>query len=62
VHAMPYHAVRTEDFIRGKAITESNAEAAADEAVSGATALKYNKWKIPIAKAMVKRSLLACAL
>lgn len=60
VHAMPYRAIKAEEIIRGKSINEASAEAAGDAAVSGATALKYNKWKIPIAKTMVKRSILAC--
>jgi xanthine dehydrogenase YagS FAD-binding subunit len=61
VHAIPYRAGKAEEAIRGKAIDEANADAAGAAAVSGATALKYNQWKIPIAKAMVKRSILACA-
>jgi hypothetical protein len=46
---------------RGKAINEANADAAGAAAILNAAALKYNKWKIPIAKAMVKRAILACA-
>jgi xanthine dehydrogenase YagS FAD-binding subunit len=61
VHAIPYRAAKAEDAIRGKAIDEENADAAGGAAVSGATVLKDNKWKIPIAKTMVKRSILACA-
>jgi len=61
VHAVPYRATKAEEAMRGKAINEANAEAAGAAAVSAATALKYNKWKIPIAQAMVKRSILACA-
>ncbi len=61
VHGMPYRSIKAEDAIRGKAINEANAEAAGAAAVSGATALKYNKWKIPIAQTMVKRAILACA-
>jgi xanthine dehydrogenase YagS FAD-binding subunit len=61
VAAIPYRSTKAEDAIRGKAIDEANADAAGAAAVSSATALKYNKWKIPIAAAMVKRSILACA-
>jgi xanthine dehydrogenase YagS FAD-binding subunit len=61
VHAIPYRATKAEEAIRGKAVNEANADAAGAAAISGAMALGYNKWKMPIAKAMVKRSILACA-
>ncbi len=56
----PHRATAAEGAIAGKTIDEANAEAAGAEAVKGAMALPYNKWKIPIAKAMVKRAILAC--
>jgi xanthine dehydrogenase YagS FAD-binding subunit len=63
VHNKPYRAVAAEEAIKGKPITEDNAEAAGAAAVATARALPgdRNKWKIPIAKTMVKRALLACA-
>ena len=63
----PYRATKAEDAIKGKTIDVANAEAAGTAAVSGAMALPAigmapgNKWKIQIAKAMVKRAVLACA-
>ncbi|NLT65182.1 MAG: molybdopterin dehydrogenase [Acidobacteria bacterium] len=59
----PYRAEKAEGFIKGKRITESTADAAGAEAVAAASVLPgdRNKWKIPIAKTMVKRALLACA-
>jgi xanthine dehydrogenase YagS FAD-binding subunit len=60
VHAIPYRAIAAEESIRGKVIDEANADAAGAAAIMNAAALKYNKWKIPIAKAMVKRAILAC--
>lgn len=56
----PYRAKAAEDTIAGKSIDEANAEAAGDAAVSGAIALAANKYKVQIAKVMVKRAILAC--
>jgi xanthine dehydrogenase YagS FAD-binding subunit len=63
VHNRPYRAVTAEEAIKGKAITEDSADAAGAAAVASAKALPgdRNKWKIPIAKAMVKRAILGCA-
>jgi xanthine dehydrogenase YagS FAD-binding subunit len=63
VHNKPYRAMAAEEAIRGKPITEDNADAAGAAAVATARALPgdRNKWKIPIAKTMAKRALLACA-
>jgi len=63
VHNRPRRAVEAEAAIKGQAIHEASADAAGAAAVASAKALSgdRNKWKIPIAKAMVKRSILACA-
>lgn len=63
VYNKPYRAAAAEEFIKGKRITEESAEAAGEAAVEQARALPgdRNKWKIQIAKTMVKRALLACA-
>ena len=61
VYNLPYRATKAEDAIKGKTIDEANAEAAGSAAVIGAMALTYNKYKIQIAKAMVKKAILACA-
>lgn len=60
VYNKPYRVTAAEDAIKGKTIDETNAEAAGTAAVSGATALANNKWKVQIAKVMVKRTVLAC--
>jgi xanthine dehydrogenase YagS FAD-binding subunit len=60
VHNLPYRATKAEDSIKGKTIDEASADAAGAAAVSNALALASNKWKIPIAKAMVKRAILGC--
>jgi len=63
VYNKPYRETQAEEVIKGKSINEANADAAGAAAVSSAKALPgdRNKWKIPIAKAMVKRAILACA-
>jgi NADPH-dependent glutamate synthase beta subunit-like oxidoreductase/CO/xanthine dehydrogenase FAD-binding subunit len=60
VYNKPYRVSKAEAFINGKPINESNAEAAGAAAVSDAIELGYNKYKIQIAKTMVKRAILAC--
>jgi xanthine dehydrogenase YagS FAD-binding subunit len=62
VYNKPYRSIPAEEAIKGKAINEDNADAAGAAAVAAARALPgdRNKWKIPIAKAMVKRAILAC--
>ncbi|MCL1896735.1 MAG: FAD binding domain-containing protein [Clostridiales bacterium] len=60
VYATPYRAKAAEGAIAGKPINEANAEAAGEEAVSGAKALELSRYKVEIAKAMVKRAIMAC--
>lgn len=63
VYNKPYRALKAEEAIKGKTIDEASADAAGSAAVASAKALPgdRNKWKIPIAKTMVKRAILACA-
>ncbi len=63
VHNKPYRAGKAEEVIKGKTIDESIADAAGAAAVESARALPgdRNKWKIQIARTMVKRTILACA-
>ncbi len=66
VYNMPYRATKAEEAIKGKAIDEASAEAAATAGVSGATALPANgsnpgnKWKISAARGVLKQTILAC--
>jgi xanthine dehydrogenase YagS FAD-binding subunit len=60
VYNNPYRATKAEDSIKGKAIDEASAEAAGAAAVQGAVPLANSKWKVQIAKTMVKRAILAC--
>jgi NADPH-dependent glutamate synthase beta subunit-like oxidoreductase len=60
VYSNPYRVIKAEDAIIGKPIDEANAEAAGFAAVSDAITLPYNKFKIQVAKTLVKRAILAC--
>ncbi len=60
VYSNPYRVTKAEDFLQGKSIDEDTADAAGAAGVSDAVALPYNKFKIQIAKTLVKRSILAC--
>jgi len=55
----PYRATKAEAAIAGKPINEANAEAAGAAAVADATPLTATKYKVQIAKTLVKRALLA---
>ena len=57
----PYRATKAEEAIAGKTIDEANAEAAGVAAAQGSMALSMNKYKIQVAKGMVKKAILACA-
>lgn len=68
VSPVPVRATSTEALIKGKAMTDALATQAGDEAVktaqiltgnTGYTNNMGNKWKVQIAKTMVKRALLA---
>jgi len=60
VHPNPYRATKAEEVVKGNVIDEALAEAAGEAAVSTARSLAGNKYKIQIAKTLVKRALLAC--
>ncbi len=63
VHNKPHRATESEDLIKGKSINEKNADAAGAAAIDKAKVLPgdRNKWKIQIARTMVKRAILGCA-
>jgi xanthine dehydrogenase YagS FAD-binding subunit len=60
VYNTPYRATAAEDAIAGQTINEANAEASGAAAVANASALPMNKYKVQIAKTLVKRAILAC--
>jgi xanthine dehydrogenase YagS FAD-binding subunit len=55
----PYRATKAEAAIAGKPINEANAEAAGAAAVADAKPFAATKYKVQIAKTLVKRALLA---
>ena len=61
VYVKPYRTAKAEEAIRGKAVTEADAEAAGAAAVSNARPMVYNAYMVQIAKTMVKRAILGCA-
>jgi xanthine dehydrogenase YagS FAD-binding subunit len=58
VSPVPYEALKAEEMLRGKPLTENLAEKAAAAAVADAMPLRKNGYKVPIVKTLVKRSLL----
>lgn len=57
----PYRAVKAEAVISGNRINEKNAEAAGEAAVADARPLRETRYKVQIAKTLVKRTLLSLA-
>lgn len=60
VYNTPYRATKAEEYIIGKLIDDSGAEGAADAAITNTCPLTNNRYKIQIAKMLVKRAILAC--
>ncbi len=61
VYALPMRVTAAERYLAGKMIDEATAEQAADAAVAGAFPLLGNRYKIQIARTLVKRAILACS-
>jgi len=59
VAAKPYRATTAEAAVGSKKVTEAIAEAAGAAAVADAKPLEATKYKVQIAKTLVKRALLA---
>ncbi len=57
----PYRATKAEEAIKGKKIDEKTADAAGEAAVADARPMKESKFKVQIAKTLVKRALLSLA-
>lgn len=56
---VPMRMRDVEDFLKGKALTEEVAERAGDLAVKNAYPLAKNKYKVQIAKTLIKRAILS---
>lgn len=54
----PYRSVEAEEILKGKVITESLAQIAAKRAMSKATPLRMNAYKVAITEALVKRAII----
>lgn len=61
VYGLPMRLTSAERYLAGKAIDLSVAERSADVGVESAFALPNNRYKIQIARTLVKRAILACA-
>jgi xanthine dehydrogenase YagS FAD-binding subunit len=61
VHVKPYRPIAAEEALQNKTLDEDSATLAGDLAVAGARPLKHNAYMIQIARALTKRTLLACA-
>jgi xanthine dehydrogenase YagS FAD-binding subunit len=57
----PYRATKAEEALKGKKINEANAMAAGEAAVADARPLNATKYKVQIAKTLVKRAILAAS-
>jgi xanthine dehydrogenase YagS FAD-binding subunit len=57
----PYRALKAEAAIAGKSIDEATAEAAGEAGLADARPLKANRFKVQIAKTLIKRTLLSLA-
>jgi len=49
--------VKAEEVLKGESLTETVIEKAAEASISDAMPLSKNSYKVPIAKALVKRAL-----
>jgi NADPH-dependent glutamate synthase beta subunit-like oxidoreductase/CO/xanthine dehydrogenase FAD-binding subunit len=60
VYGVPLRVTAAEEYLAGRRLDLAAAEQAADLAVSDTVPLLTNRYKIPIARALVKRALIAC--
>lgn len=60
VYVTPKRATKAEEVLLGKALNKESAGEAARAAVIGAMPVRYNRYMVQVAKALVERSVLAC--
>ncbi|HLP77235.1 MAG TPA: FAD binding domain-containing protein [Candidatus Paceibacterota bacterium] len=58
ISPVPHMVKAANDFLEGKTLDEATAEKAADLVLAKAQPLEYNSYKLPIARALVRRTLL----
>jgi NADPH-dependent glutamate synthase beta subunit-like oxidoreductase/CO/xanthine dehydrogenase FAD-binding subunit len=61
VYGLPMRVTDAERYLVGKTIDQPTAEQAADAGMEGAFPLLTNRYKIQVARTLVKRAILACA-
>ena len=59
IATVPYRAIGAEEIIKGKQITDREAATAAKAALSTASPLSMNAYKIPITESLVRRAIVA---
>jgi xanthine dehydrogenase YagS FAD-binding subunit len=57
VAARPMRLARVEQYVKGKPRNEATAAAAGDLAVEGAQPLRFNAYKVPLMRNLVKRAI-----
>ena len=57
VAARPLRLRAVEDAVTGKPANEATAKAAAELAIAGAQPLKFNAYKVPLMRNLVKRAI-----
>jgi xanthine dehydrogenase YagS FAD-binding subunit len=57
VAPIPYRSDDADNFLEGKVLDGSVASRAADLLLSGATPLQHNAYKVPLAHALIRRTL-----
>lgn len=60
VYGIPYRVSAAEQYLIGKPIDEATADQAAQGGLEGALPLPNNRYKVQIARTLVKRAILAC--
>jgi xanthine dehydrogenase YagS FAD-binding subunit len=61
VYGLPMRVTAAEQYLAGKTLDQAVAEQAAEAGMEGSFPLLNNRYKIQIARTLVKRAILACA-
>ena len=57
VAARPQRLIRVEEFVKGKPRNDATADAAGEMAIEGAQPLRFNAYKVPLMRNLVKRAI-----
>ena len=57
VAAHPWRLAKVEDAVTGKSVNEETADMAGQMAIEGAVPLRYNGYKVPLMRNLVKRAI-----